>query len=87
MVFTLLGMRIEAEVRTERGRIDAAARTADTVYVFEFKLSGTAAEALDQARANEYALKYKGQAKRVRLFGIAFDPETRNIGDWLEGGG
>jgi len=87
LVFTLLGMRIETEVRTERGRIDAAAQTADTAYVFEFKLSGTAAEALEQARANEYTLKYQGQGKRVRVFGVAFDPETRNIGDWLEGGG
>ncbi|MBN1675476.1 MAG: ATP-binding protein [Kiritimatiellae bacterium] len=84
LVFTLLGMRIETEVRTERGRIDAAAQTADTVYVFEFKLSGTAADALDQARANEYTLKYQGQGKRVRVFGVAFDPETRNIGEWIE---
>jgi len=78
-------MRIEAEVRTERGRIDAAARTADTVYVFEFKLDGTAAAALEQARANEYALKYQGQGTRVRVFGVAFDPRTRNIGEWQEG--
>ncbi|MBN1674614.1 MAG: ATP-binding protein [Kiritimatiellae bacterium] len=89
LVFTLLGIRIETEVRTDRGRIDAAAQTADTVFVFvfEFKLSGTAEDALEQARANEYAPKYKGQGKRVRLFGVAFDPQTRNIGEWREGGG
>jgi hypothetical protein len=79
-------LRIDAEVRTDRGRIDAVAQTADTVYLFEFKLQGTAEEALDQIRTHEYALKYRDCGKRLRRFGVAFDPETRNIGRWVEEG-
>ena len=84
LVFTLLGLRMEAEVRTDRGRIDAVAQTGDTVYVFEFKLTGTAEEALEQALSREYVLKYKGAGKAVRVFGVAFDAETRNIGEWRD---
>jgi hypothetical protein len=87
LVFTLLGMRLQAEVRTGRGRIDAVAETAETVYVFEFKLGGTPEEALEQARKNEYALKYRGGGRRVRVLGVAFDPERRNIGEWKESAG
>jgi len=84
LVFRMLGAGIDAEVRTGRGRIDAVAQTDDTVYVFEFKLHGTAEEALEQAVSREYALKYKGGEKAVRVFGVAFDQETRNIGQWRE---
>ena len=85
LVFTLLGMRMETEVRTDRGRIDAVAQTADAVYLFEFKFDGTAEEALAQIGSRDYAMKYKNFGKRVRLIGVAFDFEKRNIGKWKEG--
>ncbi|NCC51921.1 MAG: AAA family ATPase [Spartobacteria bacterium] len=85
LVFLLLGMRMEAECRTNKGRIDAVAVTTDTVFIFEFKLHGTAEEALAQIAQNEYARKYAACEKTIRAFGVAFDPETRNIGAWREG--
>ncbi|NCC50792.1 MAG: AAA family ATPase [Spartobacteria bacterium] len=84
LVFVLLGLRIEAESRTNKGRIDAVAVTADTIFIFEFKLQGTAEEALAQIERNEYTQKYSGREKTIRKFGVAFDPETRNIGQWIE---
>lgn len=48
VVFTLLGQFVETEVRSARGRADAVVKTKDTIYVFEFKLNGTAEEALKQ---------------------------------------
>lgn len=48
IVFKLLGQFIHTEVRSARGRVDAVVETADAVYVFEFKLYGTAEEALAQ---------------------------------------
>ena len=38
LIFTVIGTRIRAEVRTHKGRIDALIETATHVYVFEFKL-------------------------------------------------
>lgn len=41
LIFTFLGMCIDAEVRTNKGRVDAVIHTADAVFVFEFKLNDT----------------------------------------------
>jgi len=82
LVFSLLGLRVEAEVRTNRGRIDAVAHSSHTVYVFEFKLDGTADEALAQCRENDYARRYRGQRRKVLLVGVPFDTATRNLGAW-----
>ena len=48
VIFTLLGQFIETEVRSARGCADAVVKTKDTVFVFEFKLNGSAEEALRQ---------------------------------------
>ena len=37
-----MGQFIQAEVRTATDRADAVVKTADYIYVFEFKLTGTA---------------------------------------------
>jgi len=82
LIFALLGLRMETEVRTGRGRIDAVALTATRVYVFEFKLDGSATEALAQCRELDYAKRYQGSGRDVLLVGVPFDTATRNIGQW-----
>ena len=53
--------------------------------LFKFRLHGTAEEALGQIRSHEHALKFRDHGKRIRCFGVAFDPAQRNIGRWIEG--
>ncbi|MGE5343193.1 MAG: PD-(D/E)XK nuclease domain-containing protein [Candidatus Omnitrophota bacterium] len=48
----------------------------------EFKI-GSASEALAQIKEKTYYEKYLGKGKEIRLMGIGFDPEKRNIGDYL----
>jgi hypothetical protein len=50
--------------------------------VFEFKLDGTAEDALAQCRETEYARRYRGQGRKVLLVGVPFDIRTRDIGAW-----
>ena len=38
LVFKLMGQCAETEVRSAKGRADAVVKTADYIYVFEFKL-------------------------------------------------
>ena len=83
IVFTLLGLRIQAEVVTNQGRIDAVIEIANTVYVFEFKLSGTKDEALAQINRKQYAEKYIDTGKQIVLVGVEFDALKRNIGQWI----
>lgn len=78
----LLGVLIESEVLTIDGRIDAIIRTKDMLYVVEFKI-GSAGDALAQIKSKAYHLPFTGEGKRVLLWGIGFNPETRNIGEHL----
>jgi len=81
-VFTLIGAMTEAEVNTNIGRIDAVVKTATDIFIFEFKLDGTAAEAMAQVRDRRYAERYRDDGRRVTLIGVAFDPAERNLGRW-----
>jgi len=81
IVFTLLGVKIKAEVKTNQGRIDAVIETDTHTYMFEFKLFDTAKSALAQINNNQYFEKYLLNKKQVILIGVGFDKNTRNIKD------
>lgn len=83
LVFKLLGQFIHAEVRSAHGRADAVVETADTVYVFEFKLRGTAEEALAQIDDRGYLIPYTAGGRRLVKVGAEFNPEERNLGRWI----
>jgi Holliday junction resolvase-like predicted endonuclease len=57
--FTLLGFDVEAEVRTNIGRIDCVLQTDDRIYIIEFKLNDTKEAALQQIHDKQYAQKYQ----------------------------
>ncbi len=80
-VFVLIGARTHAECWTNRGRVDAVVETPRGVYVFEFKLDGTAAAALAQIKAKGYHEKWLRCGKKVTLVGAAFDAGMRNLSD------
>ncbi len=83
LVFTLLGLRIDAEVKTNKGRIDALLQTGEKIFLFEFKLYDSAEVALAQIKTREYFQRYRHSHKPLVLVGVAFDSETRNIGNWV----
>mgnify|MGYP003867893293 CR=1 FL=1 len=82
-VFKLIGAMIEAEVNTNTGRIDAVVKTDKYIYIFEFKLGGTAEEAMQQIYDKQYAAPYRDDARTTTLVGVGFDRENRNIHTWL----
>ena len=81
-VFMLLGISIEAESKTNEGRIDAVAANEDFVFVFEFKLDKTKEKALDQIKDRDYYRRYMNSGKRIFLVGVNFDMERGQIADW-----
>ncbi|MGP1461056.1 MAG: ATP-binding protein [Bacteroides sp.] len=86
LLFRLMGQSVRVEEHSIRGRADVVLETATTVYIFEFKLwsAGTPEEAIEQIRKQGYAEPYRSGAKPVRLIGVSFDTEKRNIGEWKE---
>ena len=84
LVFRLMGQFSEAEVKSTRGRADAVVKTADYIYVFEFKLNGTAGEALAQIDDRGYLVPYTADGRQLVKVGVEFDREQRNIGRWIK---
>jgi len=81
IVFTLLGVKINTEVKTNVGRIDAVIETDTHVYIFEFKLFDSAKNAMEQINNKQYFEKYLLNKKQIVLIGVGFDKNTRNIKD------
>ncbi len=65
-------------------RADCIVTTADSIYLFEFKLTGngSAEDALNQIKEKEYAAKYQVDGKKIVLIGSSFDEKTRTIKEW-----
>jgi len=85
LVFKLLGQFIESEVKSAIGRADAVVKTADSIFVFEFKLNGTAEEAMAQIDEKGYLLPYTAEDRKLVKVGVEFDKAKRNLGRWLVG--
>ena len=81
-VFTLLGIRVEAESRSNKGRSDAVIIDGNNVYIFEFKINQTAEIALEQIREKEYFQRFKHSEKKIVLIGANFDTDKRQLSDW-----
>lgn len=65
-----------------QGRVDCIVETPDYVYIFEFKLDGTAEEAMRQIEEKGYAREYESDHRKVYQIGAVFSSETGTIEDW-----
>ena len=59
LIFSLIGLKVEAEVKTNKGRIDAVIIDKD-IYIFEFKFNGDKTKALSQIKEKKCFEKYQG---------------------------
>jgi hypothetical protein len=82
LIFTMLGLHCRSEARIASGRIDTLVETRKFVYCFEFKLNGSADDALLQIDTKEYLLPWKGSGKTLYKIGAVFDSGKRNISEW-----
>ena len=78
-----MGQFTESEVRSACGRADAVVKTPEYIYVFEFKLDGSAEAALRQIDEKVYLIPYTADERRLIKVGVSFDKEKRNLGEWL----
>ena len=83
IVFKLIGFYVKAEYHTSQGRIDLVLQTDHFIYVMEFKLEGTAEEALQQINDKHYAQAFAADKRQIFKIGINFSNETRNIEKWI----
>jgi len=84
LVMELSGLRPMGEISSSGGRADTILQTQDATYIFEFKLDGSAADALAQILEKGYHKPYLGQGRKVILVGASFDTKTRSLAEWQE---
>lgn len=85
LVFKLMGQFSDVEVRSCKGRADAVVKTPDYIYVFEFKLDGTAEASLTQIDDKGYLIPYTADGRNLVKVGASFSAAERNIDRWLIG--
>ena len=83
IVFKLLGFYTRAEYHTSQGRVDLVVQTDNYIYVMEFKLEGTAEEALLQINEKQYALPFVADPRRLYKIGVNFSAALRGIEKWV----
>jgi hypothetical protein len=84
-LFMLMGQFVKTEVKNNKGRADAVVKTADAIYVFEFKMddNATAEDALAQINSKEYAIPYSADGRKLVKIGVEFSQKERGIKRWL----
>ena len=83
IVFKLVGFYTKVEYHTSEGRIDLVLQTDKFIYVMEFKLNGTAEEALKQINEKHYSLPFEADNRKLFKVGVNFSSQTRNIEKWI----
>ncbi|GHV64726.1 hypothetical protein FACS1894199_03660 [Bacteroidia bacterium] len=74
----MLGFEVQAEVSTDKGRIDAVWTWEDRVVIAEVKYADKGKveplikAALKQLHKNKYYERYGGKKMRIALLGVAF---------------
>ncbi len=85
LLLRLLGvycLAVKIEDRQSYGRVDCTLELKDYVYIFEFKMDGSAEEALQQIEQKGYAKPYASDSRQVIRIGMNFSSDTRTIAEW-----
>ena len=73
---------VYTEKQQSEGRVDCIVETPNYIYIFEFKLDGTADEALQQIEDKGYARPYEADSRKLFKVGTVFSSETGTISEF-----
>ena len=79
VVLRVIGINVDGEVRTHKGRIDLTVETATDAYIIEVKRDSTAKKAIEQIQDKSYTDRFRPSGKPITLIGIAFSTKKRTI--------
>lgn len=84
IISRLVGIQVDVERRTSRGRIDMVLDGPKAIYILEFKYGRTPDEALAQINERDYTLPYRNtlNPKPIVKVGVNISPETRTLDAW-----
>ena len=85
LIFRILSTYLVlTEKQQSEGRADCIIETKKVVYIFEFKLDGTADDALRRIDEKGYTRPYEADMRTVRKVGVNFSSKSGTIDDWKE---
>jgi hypothetical protein len=84
ILFKYLGIYVQSEVHTTRGRADAIVQTPTHIYFLEFKINSDGETALQQIKTKQYANAYAADSRIKIGVGINFNQAARELDDWVE---
>ena len=82
LISRMLGFYTEVERETSNGRMDMTVKTKDYIYIFEFKLDGSAEEALRQIEEKGYAKPFSLDSRTLIKVGVNFSLKKRCLETW-----
>ncbi len=85
LIFSMLNVYVQTQVKCQGGRTDMVVLMPHTTYVFEFKTTGSAQEALEQINSKGSALPYQTNGNKVVKIGVRFNADTRVPEEWMIG--
>ena len=83
LIFKLMGEFVLCEVQNGKGRSDAVVWQKDAIYIFEFKMDGTAKEALEQINSKDYPIAYHNDGRRIVKVGVNYSSAEKKLTEWV----
>ncbi len=80
--FSAMGLLVQSEVSTAKGRVDTVVHTKNSIYVMEFKLDASAESALEQIREKRYGHPFLQQGKEAIALGVSFSSAEKAVAEW-----
>lgn len=82
IIFKMIGFYTEVERHTTDGRMDMLIKTADYIFIIEFKLDKSADEAIQQIEDKQYAKPFEQDGRKIYKIGVNFSTKTKCIDGW-----
>ena len=83
LIFKLMGEFVLCEVQNGKGRSDAVVWEKDAIYIFEFKMDGSAKEAMQQIKSRDYPIAYKNDGRKIVKVAANYSSKLRQLSEWI----
>jgi hypothetical protein len=82
ILFKCLGIYIQSEVHSTKGRADSIVETPTHIYFLEFKINSDALTAFNQIVTKKYAVPYTADSRIKTGIGVNFNSSTKEMERW-----
>ena len=82
ILFKCLGLYMQCEVHSVKGRADSIVETPTHIYILEFKINSDAQTAFQQILDKKYFVPYSADSRIKIGIGINFNSATRELDGW-----